>query len=187
MGAGGTGKTTDAVVLAEKFEAPLMKSTSRQVYEQLKITEDDVLKMSNEEKWKLQENIFSMKMLNDDQSSEFIADRTILDHWAYCLMYCGAFIPDNKFIEYESNVRKHMKGAYTHLFYYPWGYWTPTKEEQDGVRQTAMGWQSAIDAIITGYCVRWNLPVVEVPQLKGPEYRQTFIINNVMGVTGETQ
>lgn len=179
MGAGATGKSTDAEVLAEKLGIPLMKSASRQVYEQLKISEDDCLKMSNEERWEIQEKIFTIKELNDDQSFEFVADRTLLDHWAYCLMYCGAFMLNNEFLKFETNVRKHMRGTYTHLFYFPWGYWTPEKE--DGIRQAAHGWQSAIDAIIAGYCMRWNLPVIQVPQIQGPEARQEFIVQSVLG------
>ena len=178
-GAGGTGKTTTAVALAKELGVQMMKSASRTAYEQLKITEADCLKMDDKAKWELQGKIFGLKQTMDDNSFEFIADRTLLDHWAYCLMYCAPFISEPEFHQFENNVRKHMKSTYTHLFYFPWGYWTP--ETEDGVRQVAPGWQSAIDAIIVGYCVRWNLPAIQVPQLNGPEFRQDFVKKHILG------
>jgi len=180
LGAGGVGKTTDAKVLAEKLNILMMKSSSRIAYEQLKISEEDVNKMTSAEKWRLQEQIFKLKTTADDQTYEFIADRTLLDHWAYCLMYCGAFLPNEKFTEFETTTRKHMRSTYTHLFYFPWGFWTA---EGDGVRQDHWAWQSAIDSILTGYCVRWNLPVIQVPQIQGMEARQDFIFKKIIGET----
>jgi hypothetical protein len=178
MGAGGTGKTTDAKVISEKLGVAMMKSASRQAYEALDITEEDCAKMNDTDKWQLQGSIFGLKTTQDDNTYEFVADRTLLDHWAYCLMYCGAFLPNEMFTEYETTVRKHMKSSYTHMFYFPWGFWTG---ETDGVRQDHSAWQSAIDAIITGYCVRWNLPVVQVPQTAGIEARQEYIIKAILG------
>lgn len=178
-GAGGVGKTTDAKALSELLGIPMIKSASRSAYERLGISENDCLKMTDEEKWQLQHEIFNSKIELDDSTFEFIADRTLLDHLAYCLMYCGAYIPEKEFYEFENRVRKHMKSTYSHIFYYPFGYWTP--ENEDGVRQTAPGWQSAIDAIIVGYCKRWTLPVYQVPQMQGKQFRQDFIKRYILG------
>lgn len=173
MGAGGTGKTTDVSALAMALKIPMIKSVSRVAYERRNLSEKDFLKITDKEKWEFQSEIFNAKQELDDNTYEFISDRTMLDHWAYCLMYCSPFIPTEDFYKYENTVRKHMKSTYTYMFYYPWGYWTP--ENEDGVRQVAPGWQSAIDAIIVGYCNRWKLPVITVPQMQGPELRQEFI------------
>lgn len=178
MGAGGTGKTTDATAIHEKTGLPMMKSASRTVYEQLGISEEDCLKYTDKEKWELQGKIFTLKQNNDDNAFEFIADRTLLDHWAYCLAYCGGFIQNNDFIRYENNVRKHMKSTYTHIFYYPWGYW---EAKGDGVRQEHWSWQSAIDACLVGYCIRWGLPAITVPQTQGENARQEFVLKNILG------
>lgn len=173
MGAGGTGKTTDAKALSEVLGVPMIKSASRTAYERLGINENDCLAMTDEQKWQLQLEIFGSKEELDDNTYEFIADRTLLDHFAYCLMYCATFIPVQDFARFENRVRKHMKSTYTHMFYYPWGYWTP--ENEDGVRQTAPGWQSAIDAIIVGCANRWKLNIITVPQASGKEIRQSFV------------
>lgn len=179
MGAGGTGKTTDATALSEELGVPMIKSASRTALERLGVGEAEVLKMTDEEKWKLQLEIFNSKEELDDHTFEFIGDRTLLDHFVYCLMYCATFIPATDFFAFENNVRKHMKSTYTHMFYYPWGYWNV--QTSDGVRQDAPGWQSAIDALIVGYIRRWNLPVIQVPQTQGKEFRQAFVKRHILG------
>lgn len=180
-GAGGTGKTTTAKWIAENLSIPFLPSASRVVYEEQSLTEDLVNTWDADKKWELQRNIFDKKIEQDDTTGSFVADRTLLDHWAYCLMYCALDLDKKTFSTMENTVRKHMLSTYTNILYFPWGYW---EGESDGVRQDNPAWQSAIDAILVGYCIRWRLPVVEVPQTKGPEIRHEFIKNNLLGVKG---
>lgn len=177
-GAGGTGKTTSAAVLAKDLDIPILTSASRIVYEEQELSEELVYKMDAEEKWDLQRMIFNKKIEMDDGTPSFVADRTLLDHWVYCLLYCGKDMSKEEFHHMENMVRKHMLSNYSHLFYFPWGHW---EADPDGVRQDAPGWQSSIDALIVGYCIRWNLPMKEVPQHGGPEIRDQFIKAQVLG------
>jgi len=179
-GAGGTGKTTSAITIAKDFNLPAMQSASRRVYGESDLSEDKVMQMSPEEKWELQSRIFEQKIFQDDTSYSFVSDRTLLDHYSYCLMYCGEHMRNSDFQEYENKVRKHMRDAYTHIFYFPIGYWEP---RADGVRSAKEAWQSAIDAIIVGYVLRWNLPVIEVPQTEGQDIRNNFIKGHILGET----
>lgn len=178
-GAGGTGKTTSVSAISKELGINQQKSASRIVYERLDLTEEKCYALSNEKKYDLQFDIFETKIRNDQSTFSFIADRTLLDHWAYCLMYCGAYIPNEEYAEYEEKVRVHMKSQYTHIFYFPFGYWFA---EGDGVRQDHHSWQSAIDAIIVGYINRWRLPVFEVPQIGGAEARNKFIIDKLKNI-----
>lgn len=175
-GAGGTGKTSTAQALHELPELnhlPLMKSASRAVYEAKEISEEIVASEYNAvQKWELQELIFGAKVRQDDLSMQFLADRTLLDHWAYCLMYCATDMPNERFIQYESLVRKHMLGAYSHIFYFPWGYFFAAP---DGVRQDNKAWQYSIDSIIVARLHEWGIPVIEVPQTRGEDARADFI------------
>lgn len=180
-GAGGTGKTTSAAAVAQAFGVSTLKSASRQAYEELNLTEAIVAKQNETEKWDLQKKIFMTKINNDDTTFEFVADRTLLDHWAYCLAYCSTFIPNDEYKRMEALVRNHMKATYSHIYYFPWGYWI---SEGDGVRQDQYAWQSQIDATILGYIIRWNLKVKEVPQTRGPEARNQFIVNDVRSNNG---
>jgi hypothetical protein len=175
-GAGGTGKTTTAQFIAKELELPILESTSRTIYKAEKLTESIVANMGDESKLELQRKIFKAKVKNDTKYS-YVADRTLLDHWCYCLAYCGEFMPDELFEKMEEQVRIHMKAVYSHIFYFPWGYWQP---ESDGVRSELMAWQSQIDAIMVGYIVRWNIPIIEVPQTQGVDYRNEFIRDQII-------
>jgi hypothetical protein len=183
-GAGGTGKTTSAIEVAKALSLPLLQSASRMVYEKNGLTEDKVRLMSSEEKWELQSDIFDEKIKADDQGYSFVADRTLLDHYAYCLMYCGDSMRNSDFYEYENKVRKHMKSTYHKIFYFPVGYFKP---EEDGVRSNVVAWQSAIDAVIVGYILRWNVPIIEVPQTKGVSGRNKFILDRINPKREETE
>ena len=176
-GAGGTGKTTSALVVAGELGLDVPKSASRMAYEDQGLTEELVLKMSNEEKLDLQTYIFDQKTVNDQEYS-YVTDRTVLDHYAYCLAYCGSFMDHKTFYKYEEKTRTLMLSTYSHIFYFPWGYW---QAPSDDVRSSVDAWQSQIDAIIVGYSVRWNLPVVEEPQGQGEDVRNEFIMNAING------
>ncbi|MCG7841036.1 MAG: hypothetical protein MIO87_03885, partial [Methanomassiliicoccales archaeon] len=52
-------------------------------------------------------------------------------------------------------------------------YW---EAPSDGVRSSVDAWQSQIDAIISGYIDRWNLPVYRVPQEYGEDHRNDYIL-----------
>lgn len=179
-GAGGTGKTSTVNKLIE-LEAlqhlPVMKSASRIVYEAKHLTEEIVSKeLSPSQLWSLQGDIFDAKVAQDDMNGEFIGDRTLLDHWAYCLMYCAKDMPNEVFTKYESLVRKHMIAAYSHVFYFPWGYF---KAPSDGVRSDNDAWQYTIDSIIVARLQEWGIPAIEVPQLQGLDYRAGFIHDRI--------
>ncbi len=176
-GAGGTGKTTSAVSLSNDLDLPMMKSASRIVYEERELTEALVLNMGPEDQIDLQTDIFHQKVVNDREYS-FVADRTVLDHYAYCLAYCGGHMNNATFQRFEEETRQAMLSNYSHVFYFPWGYWNAAP---DGVRSNVDAWQSQIDALITGYILRWNLPVIEVPQTLGETGRYDFIMQVING------
>ena len=177
MGAGGTGKTTSAKDIAEALDLARPESASREIYRENSLTEMHVLSLSPEEKLDLQTAIFDRKMKND-QAYSYITDRTILDHFAYCLAYCGGFMPDDVFEKYEEQTRTLMLSTYSHIFYFPWGYW---EADDDSVRSSVRAWQSQIDSILVGYAMRWNLPIIEVPQTNGELFRSDFILGCIAG------
>jgi predicted ATPase len=176
-GAGGVGKTTTAEFLARELDLPLLKSAARIIYESEDLTENSVLALPDNGKLSLQTRIFDEKF-RQDQNFSYVADRTILDHHVYCLAYCGGFMPNSTYLEFEEKVRASMLSTYSHIFYFPWGYW---EGESDGVRQNLMSWQSQIDALIAGYCIRWDLPVIEVPQTEGEDVRNEFVKRILLG------
>ncbi len=196
-GSGGTGKTSTAAAVSSLLNLPQMKSASRLVYEQQDLNENKVFMMAPAEKWKLQYEIFTTKINNDDCTPSFVADRTLLDHWAYCLLYCSTTIKNDEYMHLEALVRKHMIATYSRIYYFPRGDWTG---KDDGIRQTNLAWQEAIDSLIIGNIVKWKLPVVEVPQAQsdddgvwknpsdeGPLFRAEFIIEDLKKISAEAQ
>jgi hypothetical protein len=175
-GAGGTGKTTTAETISEALGLPLLVSAARQVYNDGSLTEDLVADFDAESRLELQIAIFDQKIVND-LGHEYVVDRTALDHFAYCLAYCGKDLSNKQFLHYEEKTRLAMLGTYSHIFYFPWGYFTP---DSDGVRSSNLAHQSQIDAIIVGYIQRWNLNVAEVPQTRGEDVRADFVLSHFM-------
>tara|TARA_R110000751_G_scaffold307157_3_gene427542 strand:- start:4452 stop:5036 length:585 start_codon:yes stop_codon:yes gene_type:complete len=176
-GSGGTGKTTSAEFLSEALDIPFLVSAARQVYNDGSLSEDLVSDFDAEKRLELQMAIFDQKIAND-LGYEYIVDRSALDHWAYCLVYCGKDLSNEQFLHYEERTRLAMLGTYSHLFYFPWGYFKPSS---DGVRSTSFTHQSVIDSIIVGYAHRWHLPTIEVPQTRGEDERNNFILNYLTG------
>jgi predicted ATPase len=179
-GAGGTGKTTTIETLKAKYsryeDLTVLKSASRIVYEEQNLTETIVASLTPEGKLDLQSAIFNKKIVQDDAQLNFIADRTLLDHWAYCLMYCATYMPPEAYSSLEAVARKHTLATYSHVFYFPWGYF---EAPDDGVRSGSKAWQHAIDSVIVGHLVNWGIPAVEVPQSYGEDYRAEFVHNTI--------
>lgn len=178
-GAGGTGKTTTANFISEQLGLPQLKSASRKIYEEKNLSEEQLREeYSNYDKLDLQKNIFAAKVEADRQYS-YVADRTLLDHYAYCLAYCGGFMDDEQFTLFDETVQSAMLSSYSHIFYFPYGFWIA--ENSDGVRQDRCAWQSQIDALIVGHIHRWNIPVITVPQMRGEDERNEFVKNVILG------
>jgi hypothetical protein len=178
-GAGGTGKTTTAQFIHKDLGLDLQKSAARSIYEAKGLSEFKVLNsLMDEEKLDLQMEIFHAKIENDRQFS-YVADRTVLDHYAYTLAYCGGFMTDNEFNTFDDMVQTRMRSTYSHVFFFPWGFWFP--EISDDVRQDLHSWQSQIDGLILGHLVRWNIPFNVVPQSHGEDERNAFVRNIILG------
>lgn len=167
-GCGGTGKTTTMNGVLDRYNMQLrgknyvaLGSASRKVYTERNLTEEIVYKMSDRDKLNLQHEIFETKINLDHSNPKFIADRTILDHWAYCLAYCSAAMDRELFIKMEAQTKSHLLGTYDMLFYFPFGRF---EAPEDGVRSSSQAWQSQIDSIILGHLHRWKVDCHVIPK-----------------------
>lgn len=175
-GAGGTGKTKalQALVARPEFaEYPVLKSASRTVFEDTGMTEEKEKAMTAAELWAFQFQIFRLKQARDTEFPDFVADRTVLDHYAYCLVQAGGAMPDEDTLTMETTVKGLLLTNYTHIFYFPVAMnWKP---EPDGVRDDRLSYRMLIDSIITGYLAKWNIPHTEISEEWSPELRAEFI------------
>ncbi len=113
-GAGGTGKTTALNVLSSlpQFrDHAVLKSASRTIFEQRGMSEHTEKHMTVEERWGFQGAIFNLKLYRDSEWRNFLADRTVLDHYAYCLVQAAGAMTRDATLHTEGSEDKR-KQAY---------------------------------------------------------------------------
>ncbi len=156
-GAGGTGKTTLAELIQTQYlpDHPLLESASRSVFKAKGLTEEAEKAMTPAELWALQLEIFYTKIARDTCSA-FIADRTILDHWAYCLVQAHHGMTRKDARRWEEFTLKWMSEAYDHVVYCPIEkFWNG--EDPSGIRSAHYPYQILVDAVIRSYLERWGV------------------------------
>jgi len=158
-GAGDTGKTTTAVLVADELGIPFLPSISRAVFADLGLTEADQVDMSDEDRWGLQCKILSAKRKQDSMHEPGVLDRTLLDHAAYCLYRCSGIISRDEYGRLIDEVGDNLRHHYDRVFYFPAGVYPPV---DDGFRQGGLAYQTAIDCLIRGMLSRFDLPHVIV-------------------------
>lgn len=131
VGAGGTGKTTLAKIVAEATGLPLIPSPSRACFERHGVkTEDDQRNLTPEERFRLQMDIF---LAIDEQVNSIdkgVFDRTHLDNLAYGIIQCREQISDGLYQIMEEKTLKGLK-SFNIVYYFPIYDWGTTN---DGMR-----------------------------------------------------
>lgn len=160
-------------IVARALGMELTPSASRTVFEARGLSEKKEERMTPEELWDLQWEIFDLKVRNDDRE-DFVADRTILDHYAYCLIQAGPAMTDVEAKLVEEKVWNHMLGEYDGIVYFEHGLIPP---EKDGVRETRESYQTMIDLIIRGFLGKYLISYYAVP-MGTPEERARAILKH---------
>jgi hypothetical protein len=177
-GVGGTGKSTTMELIRETLDLPVLGSTSRSVFEKWNISESDQEKMTPQEKWKLQREIFDTRL--DAEKSYvkgFLSDRTIVDNYVYCLVRCYEAINSEELSEVEKMVRKNTS-QYDVIFFFSMDAFIP---EDDGMRQNHIPYRRLVENAMRGAL---NSPlcladhVIEVP-CGTPQDRAEFVLNKI--------
>jgi hypothetical protein len=153
IGAGGTGKST----LAAKLDIPFVPSVMRSVLAEHSVVEksfDDIESTAQRKTiWEIQKAGFDRKV-QQDLSPHGVFDRTLLDHYGYCLLHAAAAIPNSVAMSMEQLVRINLK-HYDHIFYVPLPAWIPVP---DGVRIDRLSHRYATDALFLGLLERTGVP-----------------------------
>lgn len=151
-GAGGTGKTTLATYVSEKWGVPYIGSVARAVAKQLGVeSEAQQNSMTPEALLHFQQSVCYARRSSVLDVPAFVTDRLALDNYVYGLRRCGAALTDEVRIEWED-------GAITDLykmdlvFYCPMGLFAT---KADGMRQTDVAHQYLIDAAIYGLLCKY--------------------------------
>lgn len=151
-GAGGTGKTTTAKIVAERLGIPFLPSVSRGVFAQFGLTESSQNDMTPAQLLELQSAIFEAFREQESQYEQYVADRTLLDHLVYCLYRCNRAITHEKLSDMRFSVHDHMARLDV-VVYTPLGCVRP---EQDGFREFNEAYNYLIDAAIRGLALFYD-------------------------------
>lgn len=181
-GAGGTGKSTvlEHLLSDAKFTQcpPVLRSTTRQVYERWGIDEAAQERMTPEDRYRLQNDIFENRLANEQNYKDgFISDRTLLCNYAYCVFRNYTMIGNEEFAALEGKVAANLM-AYDVLIYFPM-YFTPAP---DGMRQDGNAYNASIDGLIFRFLNKHSIPHTTL-QMGSPQDRAEAVRDLIDGVT----
>lgn len=143
-GSGGTGKSTLAQSVSEKFNIPLIPEFAREVADEMGIKE--IRKMPPERAYEFQVRILERKIAEENKYPTFIADRCMADVLAYYLRWCVRDFGDG---ENKSYVDKcvHQLKKYDKIIILPW---EAIPLEDDGFRSFRKYYQYSILCMVKG-------------------------------------
>jgi len=147
-GAGGTGKTTLAKYLSEKWGLPYVGSVSREVMKEMQVESEDAQNaMTEGALLELQLAIADRRMSSLAPHASYVTDRCALDNYIYGLRRCGSALTEQHRKTWEEQA---VKDLYSHdlVFYAPNGLFTA---KPDGVRQSDIAHQSLMDLAMYGF------------------------------------
>lgn len=171
MGAGGTGKSTTLKELTD-IDLPVLGSVTRSIMNAEGVaSEAEQESWGPRDKWNLQKKIFQARIDAESELDEFISDRTMIDHLAYCLVRCYDGMTDEELSWARDIVTKSMS-TYTFLFYFPISF----VPESDGLRQSGESYRRLIDHTMLGiaYDLGFGMELVNVGS-KTPQDRANIV------------
>lgn len=122
----------------------MLGSVTRRVWERRGLKEADQERMSPQERYDLQLEMFAeRKKAEEEIGPHFISDRTMLDHYAYCLFRNYTMITNEKYDSLTAEVAENLS-TYDLIVYFPIVFVPPA----DGLRQDGIAYNACIDAII---------------------------------------
>ncbi len=147
-GAGGTGKTTLAKYISQKWGIPYVGSVSREVMKEMGIESEMAQQNMHEDVLlELQRGIYERRKTKLASLNSYVTDRCALDNYIYGLRRCGAALTEDVRAEWE-------KGAIEDLYAQDLVFHTPIglfQTEADGVRVTDASHQHLMDAAMYGF------------------------------------
>lgn len=146
-GAGGTGKTTMAEYVSDRYAVRLIESSSRTVQKEFGLEkEDDQLMLSTVELTALQNAITDRYWSSIEGVESYVSDRTILDHFTYRVMKGWNLITEDELAEYEAMIEEQF--TFAHLVVYaPTGLFDPPA---DNFRTESVVQRDLFDRLIVG-------------------------------------
>jgi nicotinamide riboside kinase len=146
-GAGGTGKTTLATYVAEKWGIPYVGSVAREVMKDMGVESETAQnEMSEAALFELQHAIYLRRKAKLEEYPHFVTDRLALDNYVYGLRRCGRALTEDARKEWYEGVEADLY-SFDLVFYTPTGLFASV---DDGIRQTDVAHNTLVDSAIYG-------------------------------------
>lgn len=161
-GAGGTGKTATAELLAKQINYVFLPSSAREAFKELGYSrETDQDRLGPTERWILQRNIQTIQLhkVSDFFDQLVVTDRTQVDQHAYALQYCSSTLQETDLQWLHSLVNRALQ-YYKHIFYFPL---VTFPGHNDGMRTSRYAERLTFDLILRGLLERYEVPYTKVP------------------------
>lgn len=150
IGSGGTGKTTVAEkILEARPDFQLMPSAPRAVMAKRGLRDNMLRTLPPDVALDLQREIWRQKVKQEQEWKDYkyIADRTLLDHFAYVLYRAGhVIVTPEELREKEEAIRRDLL-TYDLVYFFPTGEFLPPR---DDFREHSAGYFHALDTIMRG-------------------------------------
>jgi hypothetical protein len=174
-GAGGTGKTTTAKLLAPKIGHTFLPSAARSVFAKMspRFGEQDQDRLTPAQRWGLQQSIqiAHMEQMANHFGEKMLCDRTQIDQYVYALQYCSETL-NVVDIKWLHDLVERALQFYRIIFYFPL---TDFPGHDDGMRTVQPARRLAFDCMLWGVLSNFQIQVTPVPVLC-PEDRAHFIM-----------
>jgi hypothetical protein len=141
------------------------------VFEQFGYTQLTHTKLSPEQRWEIQLASFQAKMVQEATAvTGGIFERSLLDHYMYCLLYCHEVIPESDHRIMLQQVKYNLD-SYDIIYFFPIYAWP---QPEDDFRDASIANRELQDFILRGYISKygwveldnkmWKLPNISLEQ-----------------------
>lgn len=168
-GAGGTGKTTLAQKISDKYGLTLLTSAAREVQKEFGLTtENDQFRMSAEARFSMQMEIVRRQWKLYNETDSYVADRCVIDQIAYTIDRSRTMLDEDEIKRMEELGLKILRGLFC-IVYLPHGRFKPPA---DGFRTEDVPIRVVHDRLVRGYLHKWDGAFyVMRMHVDGPELR----------------
>lgn len=174
-GAGGTGKSTVAKLLATRLALQFKPGVAREVFAEKGYHEVDQHKMTGQQRLDLQLEILNRKFQQDRvYAKNAVLDRTPIDHIAYCLIRCQDAMTDQILADVEKQVIETTR-LYDYVIFHPAYEWT-FRINDDGFRENSRAYRTLVDVTINGLLSRYQIPHAVAPDADAESVADSILL-----------
>lgn len=154
VGAGGTGKSTTAKLLAQQLQLQVIKSPSRDCFRKHGVlTEDAQAALTPQQRLNLQMDIFDAIDYQSKQDTPGVYERTHLDNLFYALLHSPELLTKDKILWMQYTAIQGLL-KFDLLFRFPLYNW---QIPSDGMRTTLYAQRFMMDNYIIGFLTKHRI------------------------------